>query len=193
MTAPHLLLITGLPATGKTTLARVIARRYAAALIAKDCVKEPLLDSIGAADAAASRRLSDASFAVLFALAHEQLGCGVSVVLEGNFRPREHAVPLRRVLTAVPDASGGARCAQVLCRVDEAVRRRRLAGRASDPERHSGHRDAEQLEAAKSAEEACAFLDIPGSRFVWEGIEAADTKPFLHALDRWWSGSPDDP
>jgi predicted kinase len=193
MSAPRLLVITGLPATGKTTLARVVASRYSAALLAKDTVKEPLLDSIGAADPAASRRLSDASFAVLFALAHAQLGCGVSVVLEGNFRPREHAVPLQRLLTSVAGDPEGARCAQVLCCVDEAVRRRRLAGRASDPGRHSGHRDAEQLGVGGSQDEACAFIDIPGSRFVWEGIEVADTTELLHALDRWWHGSPGGP
>ena len=48
----RLLLVTGLPATGKTTLARLLARRFTAPLLAKDVIKEPLLDVLGAADAA---------------------------------------------------------------------------------------------------------------------------------------------
>ena len=182
MSVPRFLLITGLPATGKTTLARTVASRYSAALIEKDCVKEPLLDSIGAADAAASRALSNASFAVLFALAHVQLSCRVSLVLEGNFRPREHGVPLRRLLSTA-SAATGVRCAQVLCLADETVRRQRLAERASQPGRHAGHRDADQLDTPASADDARAFVDIAGERFVWEGTDPA---PLLQALDRWW-------
>jgi predicted kinase len=83
-------LITGLPGTGKSTLARSLARHFALPLICKDTIKEPLLDVIGAADRSASRRLSDASFAVMFALARDCLRAGTDVILEGNFRPGEH-------------------------------------------------------------------------------------------------------
>ncbi len=57
------LLVTGLPATGKTTLARALAHALVLPVLAKDQIKEPLLELLGAADRAASRRLSDASFA----------------------------------------------------------------------------------------------------------------------------------
>jgi predicted kinase len=63
------LLVTGLPATGKTTVARALAYALAVPMLAKDGIKEPLLELLGAADMAASRRLSDASFAALFSLA----------------------------------------------------------------------------------------------------------------------------
>jgi predicted kinase len=56
------------------TLASALARHHALPLICKDTIKEPLFDVIGAADRADSRRLSDASFAVMFALAHD-CGC----------------------------------------------------------------------------------------------------------------------
>lgn len=91
---PHLILITGLPGTGKSTLARSLARHLALPLICKDTIKEPLLDLLGAADRSQSRRLSDASFAVMFALARDCLLAGTDVILEGNFRPGEHEAPL---------------------------------------------------------------------------------------------------
>ncbi|MGH8284210.1 MAG: AAA family ATPase [Steroidobacteraceae bacterium] len=62
MTRSFLIIVTGLPASGKTTLARGLAARHRVPLLAKDLVKEPLLDALGAEDALASRRLSDASF-----------------------------------------------------------------------------------------------------------------------------------
>ena len=174
----RLLLVTGLPATGKTTLARVLARRWSAPLLAKDAIKEPLLDVLGAADAAASRRLSDLSFAILFALARELVTAGVSVVLEGNFRPAEHAA-------SVLGLPGPLECAQVLCRTDEPERILRLGSRASDSARHAGHRDAEQARAASPPAE---YLNVAGQRFLFAGTEAPDWLQLLERLDRWWQG-----
>src|SRR5579862_8060531 len=69
MESPLLIIVTGLPAAGKTTLARELARLLRAPLIGKDMIKEPLLDVLGAGDGARSRQLSTASFAVQFAIA----------------------------------------------------------------------------------------------------------------------------
>jgi predicted kinase len=49
---------------------------------------------IGAVDRPASRRLSDASFAVMFAVARDCLHAGTDVILEGNFRSGEHEAAL---------------------------------------------------------------------------------------------------
>jgi len=156
-------LVTGLPATGKTTLARALASELAAPLLAKDSIKEPLLEVLGAADPRGSRRLSDASFAVLFALAAQQLEQLGTVVLEGNFRPGEHEPAVRALL----ERHGLTALVQVLCRAPESLRHSRLLARAADPGRHPGHRDAAWVTAA--AREADAFLELPGPRFVHDG------------------------
>ena len=177
MSEVRLIIITGAPGTGKTTLARELARSLVAPLIAKDTIKEALLDQLGARDAAESRRLSDASFAALFALAREQLAAGVSVLVEGNFRVAEHAAVLRALLTS---PGMRVRIAQVLCELPESARHARLAARARDPARHSGHRDA-QLAAAGAP--AGAWLELPGERFAHDGAASA---ALIAALQRWW-------
>jgi hypothetical protein len=202
----HLILITGLPGTGKSTLARMIASRYGLPLICKDTIKEPLLDVIGASARAESRRLSDASFAVMFALARECVRAGTDLILEGNFRVGEHEPVVQSMaataqeLTAAqePTSAQGltsVRLAQVLCRAAEPVRIARLHARATDPSRHAGHRDADI--ATEPSPPTIDFLALPGERFTFdsEARSAAEVDFFrlqllLDALDRWRDGDP---
>jgi predicted kinase len=150
----RLVVITGLPGTGKSTLARDLARRHALPLIAKDTIKEPLLDMLG--QEVSSRALSNFSFAVMFSISRELLALGQSLILEGNFRAGEHEAPLLATLPADAPA-----IVQVLCSADEEERRSRLLQRSTDAGRHPGHRDALQLEPAP----ACvSFLELPGER-----------------------------
>jgi predicted kinase len=172
----RVILITGLPGTGKTTLARIVAARYGLPLLAKDLIKEPLLDALGAADATQSRHLSTVSFNIQFAIARELYAAGSPMLLEGNFRPGEHEQALGR---ACPSAD----FCQVLCRVPETERLARLARRHSDPARHAGHRD-HALAVVAPAVRGDEFLELPGVRFVHDGDDHGNV---LTALDGWWN------
>ncbi|MGH8207373.1 MAG: AAA family ATPase, partial [Steroidobacteraceae bacterium] len=106
---PRLVLITGAPASGKSELAGRVAERYGAYCCSKDSIKEILFDTLGSGDAGWSRRLSDASFALLFALALPLCRADRPLLLEGNFRPGEHEHAL------VPVLGGGVQLGQILC------------------------------------------------------------------------------
>jgi hypothetical protein len=97
---PLLIVVTGMPSSGKTTVAEGLVHRLRLPLIAKDAIKESLYDSLGAADVATSARLGRAAYALIFTLARAFLDSGASLVIEANFfrdqEPEFTALPAHR-------------------------------------------------------------------------------------------------
>jgi predicted kinase len=196
MIPAQLLLLTGAPATGKSWLARRLAQHYGACCCSKDEIKEQLFDVLGAGDAQWSRRLSDASFALLFRFAARLLAPRRILLLEGNFRPGEHEAALMAQLSGSAVA-----LAQILCRADAATRAARLAARAADTTRHRGHRDQVPGAAAPGAAAPGAaapgeteFLELPGPRWVFnselpgEGSDDHEWLALCRHIDDWQAG-----
>jgi predicted kinase len=120
-----LVLVTGPPAAGKTTLAGPLAATLGLPVIGKDLIKEALYDALGTGDRAWSRRLGTASYEVLYAVA----GALPAAVLDANLGPE--AGPRLRALEAD--------LIEVFCHCPPAELERRFAARA--PTRHPGHVD----------------------------------------------------
>jgi predicted kinase len=155
---PTLLLVHGLPASGKTTLARQLARELGWPAVYKDEIKEILFDTLGWSDRARSRVLGVATIEVLYYIVDMQLSAGASVLAECNFKPDFASAKFREMIQR-----SGARVIQVLCQADGAVRLRRFRARA----RHPGHADVEICETdadiAAWRAEMLAPLDVPGA------------------------------
>jgi predicted kinase len=156
---PLLVVVTGAPGAGKTTLAHALSAELQLPLLAKDDIKEALFDSLGAGGPERSNELGAASFEVLFRLAARCLERGVPCIVEGNFSWTE---PFR----ALPPA----RIVQLLCSVPADVAVARYASR----ERHPGHVDDVRTAEVGARIEAGEWgaLDIGG-----ELVEVDTTGP----------------
>jgi predicted kinase len=130
----RIVLISGPPASGKTTIARPLAEALGFALLTKDDIKESLFTSMQGAsgDVAASRRIGDAAMDLLWALAPH---CP-QIVLEANFRTQS-AQERNRVATLI--ALPGMRLVEVFCRVPLEEAARRFAQRARLERHHPAH------------------------------------------------------
>src|SRR5947209_8957094 len=82
---PVVVVVTGAPGSGKTTLAARLAPALGRPLFAKDAVKETLYETLGAPTVEESRRLGRATFGLLYAMAGWLLDAGTGLVLEANF------------------------------------------------------------------------------------------------------------
>ena len=152
-----LLLIHGLPATGKTALAHWLAQQLQWPVFHKDDLKEILFDTQGWSTRERSRQLGAGVIEILYYAMAAQLNAGVSCIVESNFNSELSSPRINEILLKT-----NARCIQVLCNTDEVLRRQRFQARV----RHPGHADAEPVANPNAAPatlaEALARLAVPG-------------------------------
>ena len=132
-----LIIISGPPCAGKSTLATRLREELRWPLLAKDSFKELLFDGLGWSDRAWSKKLSQASYALLFNVAAEVLRAGQHCIIEGNFRWRENDGRFGSLLR--PDLQ----VIQICCTAPLPVLVARLHGRIAAGQRHPGHLDGQ--------------------------------------------------
>ncbi len=130
------IIVTGLPCSGKTNLGRQISRLHKIPFISKDGFKEKLFDSLGWSDRAWSKKLSGASYEMMFYALEELLEVRQSCVLEANFDPTIHSEPLARITKKFQT-----RVVQIHCVTDPEILLERFRTRWESGERHPGHAD----------------------------------------------------
>lgn len=81
-----LIIIAGMPASGKSTVAEKLSRHFGWPVLEKDAIKEELFDTIGFTNYAEKRRLDVAATAVLLRCADAMLTSGTSFIMVNNFR-----------------------------------------------------------------------------------------------------------
>jgi predicted kinase len=154
-----LLVVTGPPASGKSGLARDLARALNVPFLSKDEIKERMFEVFGAGDEVGSA-VDEAGLSVLFSVAGSNLAAGVSVLVESNFTAESDDAPLRSLVE-----EHRAEIVQIHCggEVDELVRS--FAERAASGERHAGHDDdpGDAEEVRRKLEQGFwEPLDLPG-------------------------------
>jgi predicted kinase len=134
MSKTCLIIVHGLPGTGKTTVSTEISRRLHIPVFAKDILKEQMFDTIGYSDKAWSTKVSHASHRVMDVVIEQELGCGRSLMVEGNFKPDVDSVRFQKLCEKY-----SAGCLQLLCWADGEDLYRRFQEREASPDRHPAH------------------------------------------------------
>ena len=136
MAPPLLVIITGLPCTGKTTLSRQLAAELGLPLIAKDDIKERLFDSLGWSDREWSKKLGGATFALLFYFIEIEVSVGRSLITESRFFPQFDLPHFQAIQQRHPF-----RPLVIECVADGKILFDRFVRRSESGERHPGHVD----------------------------------------------------
>lgn len=118
-----LIIIGGLPGTGKTTIARDLARRINGLLLRIDSIEQALRDS-----GAVREDVKDAGYSIAYAVAEENLKLGRTVIADCV-----NPIQLTRDAWVATALRADMECAEVeiVCS-DQEVHRRRLTERATD-------------------------------------------------------------
>jgi predicted kinase len=129
----NLIIIAGLPATGKTTLANKIGRALGLPILEKDEIKEALFDTVGYGDREAKRKLDLAGQAVLMRCTEKVLTSGNSLIIVNNFDRN-----MSGEVQAMIDRTG-CRCVTVFLNGDADILHKRYVERDRKHLRHAGH------------------------------------------------------
>ena len=133
----RLILVNGVPASGKSTVAAAISQAGIWPLLALDTIKKALFAQLGTGDRDYNRLLGRASYQAMFNLAADFPG-GMTIVMDAwfGFQPES-------VLAAHLASAGSPAVVQVWCHAPAAEVGRRYAARIG--ERSGGHLGADYV------------------------------------------------
>jgi len=165
-----LVLISGPPGAGKTTLGAKIAQELGLPFFNKDGIKELLFDTLGWKDREWSRQLGIASARLLFHVIERQLATGQSLVAESAFQAAFDAPTLKRLQERYRFQT-----LEVYCTAEMDVLLARVAGRAQSAERHPGHGEQTQREELRANLERGVYapLSVPGAALIVDTTDFA--------------------
>jgi predicted kinase len=136
MNRQQLIIITGPPGAGKTTLGRRLAADLNLPFFSKDEIKEILFDNLGWENRLWSQKLGGVSFEMLFYMITAPLAAGQSLLVETAFHPKFHNQRFLALQTQY-----NPKTVQIYCQADTQIMFDRFHNRATGGERHPGHVD----------------------------------------------------
>lgn len=157
--APWIIIVTGRPASGKSTLAKWLGERLRLPVISKDDVKEILFDALGWSDREWSKELGRTSVELMFHFAEKLLETRHSLILDNAFHSDLASHRFRSL-----KQKHGAESLQIVCAAPAEILHERFRDRALNCPRHPGHVDLQSLDEYKRSLQSSPplTLDVGG-------------------------------
>jgi predicted kinase len=159
LTHPTIIIVTGRPAAGKSTLAKWLSRELQLPLVSKDSIREELFERLGWQDRQWAQELGKASIDMMFYFARAELAVGHSIIMDNSFHPPV-STPRFQALKEEYQAES----IQIVCDADRETLFQRFKARADSGTRHPGHGDQAVLDElyANLANHSSQVLAIGG-------------------------------
>ena len=142
MNKPLLIIVNGLPASGKTTLAKWLSANLQLPVFSRDIFYETLYDALECQNNDCPPLLGVASFKLLYTITSTILAAGNPLIVEGFFGlPELRSAEFMQIQQVCNFESF-----QIICKTDGQVLLERFLARCKTTERHNGHQDLEWLE-----------------------------------------------
>jgi predicted kinase len=179
-----IVVVTGPPASGKSTVARALAEGLRLPLIAKDPVKEVLFDALGHTELEWTKRLGTAVYPLLYHALETQLQAGRSCVVEANFDHDAASERLRRLQERLPF-----RALQVVCTAPPEELLERYVARTGS--RHPGHFDELRVDDVREAIAAGRWrrLELEGETIELDTSQQVDLEGLTEQVRLWMVGA----
>ena len=129
----YCILVTGIPAAGKSTMAEVVSEKLKLPVISKDNIKELLFDNVGFQSRAEKVKLGVASMEIMYYAAGQLMKAGQPFILENNFEYSSK----QGIQTLLEKYRYSA--LTITLTGDYEVIYQRFLKRESSPDRHRGH------------------------------------------------------
>jgi predicted kinase len=146
MNKSTMIIISGLPCTGKTTIGKRIAEKFNLPMISKDHIKESLFNSLGIRDREWSKKLGMATYPILYYFCEENLKAQKSFIVESNFSPQ---FDTQKMLKLKKEYLENVLIIQCECEGETLFDR--FKQRSESGERHAGHVDHLNYEEFKES------------------------------------------
>ncbi len=151
-----LIIICGLPGSGKTTLASELSKQTGIVCLHKDSIKEKLFEGLHLSTLEDSKRIGKPSIDVMFYLAEQQIANGIDIIMEAPFN-----FPGDYDLFSQWKEKYGINLYSVICSIDVEERKKRFSNR----DRHHAHFD-DMRAVDHFADNEYDYTLIPGKRIL---------------------------
>ena len=157
---PTIIIVTGRPTAGKSTLAKWLSQELKLSLVSKDKIREGLFDRLGWKDRKWAQLLGKASVDMMFYFARAELEVGHSIIMDNSFYPPVSNPRLRALKEEYHAGS-----VQIVCNSDSETLFQRFKSRAELENRHPGHGDHDVLQElyVYLSDTSSQILEIGGS------------------------------